>query len=56
MKLLILAVVAVVMLVAFLSLKSLGEGTEEDNQAKKGCTGNCVSCKEHCSTPTQQKK
>ena len=56
MRILILLVVIAVAAVAYLSLRSLGEGTEDKSQAGKGCNGDCVSCKEHCSSPVQSKK
>lgn len=51
MKLVILGVVLLVALVAYLSLKSIGQDGTDTSQVGKGCTGNCIGCKEHCSTP-----
>ena len=53
MKLIILGVVLLVALVAYLSLKSIGQGDGDTGQVGKGCTGNCIGCKEHCSGPKE---
>lgn len=50
MKLIILGVVLLVALVAYLSLKSIGQDGGDTSQVGKGCTGNCIGCKEHCSS------
>lgn len=53
MKLVILGVVLLVALVAYLSLKSIGQDGGDTSQVGKGCTGNCIGCKEHCSGPKE---
>jgi hypothetical protein len=45
-------VLIAVIVVAVLSLKSLGNNSNGSSDAGQGCTGNCGSCKEHCSSPT----
>lgn len=55
MKLLILGVVILLALVAYFSLKSLGEGNGEEATKSQGCGCNCATCSEGCGSAKKQK-
>ena len=47
-KILILGIVIVVGIVAYLSLKSLGENGGKNRSETQGCSCNCATCSEGC--------
>ncbi len=55
MKLLILAVVIILGLVAYFSLKSLGQGDGKDPSKSQGCGCNCSTCSEGCGSAKNKK-
>ncbi len=55
MKLLILAVVIILGLVAYFSLKSLGQGDGKEPSKSQGCGCNCSTCSEGCGSAKNKK-
>lgn len=54
-KLLILGVVIILGLVAYFSLKSLGNGDGSESSKSQGCGCNCATCSEGCGNTKKQK-